>query len=439
MKIKTIIMIGFLSLFFIACGSSNSKTISSDNNTTDVNITTITHNGTDYNTVTSAFTGKVWLDRNLGAARVCESFDDEACFGDYYQWGRDFDGHQRSNSEKTNVLANDVNNIGHGDFIVNNTTSNDWVSSDSVGNIRFSNWTKIDASTVCPLGFRVPTPDEFKLEILNNNVTNNIKAFENFLKLPSAGVRNNASALIEKEGSIGGIWTSIVDNSRTKAILFGSNFAVLRKDRRDKGLSVRCIESDTSPIVHNGTSYGTVTLPLSGKVWLDRNLGAKRICENFDDEECFGDYYQWGRNFDGHQNPRSGTTSIQATTINTAGTSFIISDSSPFDWLQGDVNGAIRSAQWSNTNGTSVCPVGFRVPTIEELKLDIENDIFLNLLKIPLTGDRVAINGLINAIDRRSILWSSSRDKAAFVFQNLSPSFQFSFRGIGGSVRCLKD
>lgn len=29
-------------------------------------------------------------------------------------------------------------------------------------------------------------------------------------------------------------------------------------------------------ITHNGTSYGTVTSPYTGRVWLDRNLGAAR-------------------------------------------------------------------------------------------------------------------------------------------------------------------
>jgi hypothetical protein len=39
-------------------------------------------------------TGKVWLDRNLGARQVCTSSTDAACFGDLYQWGRAKDGHE---------------------------------------------------------------------------------------------------------------------------------------------------------------------------------------------------------------------------------------------------------------------------------------------------------------------------------------------------------
>ena len=38
-------------------------------------------------TVTSA-TGKVWMDRNLGAGRVATSSTDTEAYGDLYQWGR---------------------------------------------------------------------------------------------------------------------------------------------------------------------------------------------------------------------------------------------------------------------------------------------------------------------------------------------------------------
>ena len=50
-------------------------------------------------TITSSVTGKVWMDKNLGASQVCTSFDDSNCYGDYYQWGRDTDGHQVSTSD----------------------------------------------------------------------------------------------------------------------------------------------------------------------------------------------------------------------------------------------------------------------------------------------------------------------------------------------------
>lgn len=37
----------------------------------------------DVDSVTSPHTGRIWMDRNLGASRVCTSINDEQCFGDY--------------------------------------------------------------------------------------------------------------------------------------------------------------------------------------------------------------------------------------------------------------------------------------------------------------------------------------------------------------------
>ena len=45
--------------------------------------------------VTNPTTGRVWMDRNLGATQVATSSTDEAGYGDLYQWGRRKDGHQR--------------------------------------------------------------------------------------------------------------------------------------------------------------------------------------------------------------------------------------------------------------------------------------------------------------------------------------------------------
>ena len=51
--------------------------------------------GTEYGYARSPSTNRVWLDRNLGAQRACESISGELCFGDYYQWGRGSDGHEK--------------------------------------------------------------------------------------------------------------------------------------------------------------------------------------------------------------------------------------------------------------------------------------------------------------------------------------------------------
>ena len=91
-------------------------------------------------------------------------------------------------------------------------------------------------------------------------------------------------------------------------------------------------------IVHNGSTYGTVTSPYTGRVWLDRNLGAFRVCTRLDDTSCYGDYYQWGRNYDGHENDSSETNSTLALDINSAGDKFITTSVTPDDWADSDVD-----------------------------------------------------------------------------------------------------
>jgi hypothetical protein len=53
--------------------------------------------------VSSSKTGRVWLDRNLGATQVATSFDDSAAYGDLYQWGRAKDGHEDRTRNSTSA------------------------------------------------------------------------------------------------------------------------------------------------------------------------------------------------------------------------------------------------------------------------------------------------------------------------------------------------
>jgi len=153
-----------------------------------------THNGTSYSAVVSPYTGKVWLDRNLGATQVCTSSIDTACYGDYYQWGRNFDGHQDAGSAIKGTLASDVNNAGV-EFI---SAADEWASVDTSGMIRSANWSKTDASNICPLHFRVPIKSELQLETIDNGVIDGHTAFVNFLHIPLSGFRDNDGSILEQ-------------------------------------------------------------------------------------------------------------------------------------------------------------------------------------------------------------------------------------------------
>ena len=223
---------------------TNTSTSTSDTNTSTPAPFTITHNGTTYGIVTSPFTGRVWLDRNLGAARVCEQFDDSACFGDYYQWGRNFDGHQDSGSNTTPTAATDINNVGNSFILEQRLPPFSWTSTDSTGSQRSLNWSKTDGSSVCPVGFRVPTLTELKAETIDNDVTNRATAFSNFLKLPSAGARNSVDGvLVGTLGSSGQLWTSSVDGISSDLIFFNSSNAGADLSTHAMGLSVRCMKN----------------------------------------------------------------------------------------------------------------------------------------------------------------------------------------------------
>jgi hypothetical protein len=120
-------------------------------------------------------TGKVWMDKNLGATTYCSSFDDSNCYGDYYQWGRNADGHEKSNSSETSSKSNSLIPT-HGNFIKG---SSDWTYTDSDGTTRKTNWNP------CPSGYRIPTIDE----LLAESIDDRADAY-NKLKLPSAGGRS---------------------------------------------------------------------------------------------------------------------------------------------------------------------------------------------------------------------------------------------------------
>ncbi|CAA6828043.1 MAG: Unknown protein [uncultured Sulfurovum sp.] len=204
----------------------------------------IVHNGSTYGTVISPHTGKEWLDRNLGANRVCTSFYDTECYGDYYQWGRNFDGHQESNSTTTATQATDVNATGSNFITSSSIYSYDWAkTADSTGSLREANWSGTDGSSVCPVGFRVPTLTELNEELFDagsTQVQNRDDAFNSFLALPSAGFRINGSGFLNVQGSWGYLWTSSVSGSNSSYVFFGSGAGTINNSRA-YGFAVRCL------------------------------------------------------------------------------------------------------------------------------------------------------------------------------------------------------
>ncbi len=143
--------------------------------------------------------------------------------------------------------------------------------------------------------------------------------------------------------------------------------------------------------VFDGLEYKLVTSPVSHRVWLDRNLGAKQVATSIDDSDAYGDYYQFGK---------------------------------------------------------AECPTGFRVPTTmelagETLEILLNNPItntaeaFSSPLKLPAAGRQ---NSALSSKDDGSkvYLWTKE-DNNYLIIDSSKTEFLLDTQDLRLSVRCIKD
>lgn len=200
-----------------------------------------------------------------------------------------------------------------------------------------------------------------------------------------------------------------------------------------------------------------VTNPVTGKTWMDRNLGANRAAIFATDAEAYGSLFQWGRGADGHQCVNryagDGVTTSSNTALNaTVSTDtpphgdFIITNSSSInDW---------RSPQnhnlWQGVNGiNNPCPAGYRLPTETELnaeRLSWSSDnaagAFASPLKLPAAGLRGHNFGSLNGVGSDGYYWTSTTSFTTMnqLLFNCNYTHMNTFsRSFGFSVRCIKD
>ncbi len=209
-----------------------------------------------YGTITSATTGKKWLDRNLGASRAATAIDDYLAYGDLFQGGRAADRHQliaringtNEGAEGVKGMTSAVEPYETSDddtpetnkFIINpierdwRTTANDnlWQGVNGINN-------------PCPVGWRIPTQAEWIAE----NLGTSANAFT-VLKLTRSGRRNVEDGTFVNTGSIGQYWSStpdavFVDQRRNNTVNVGSTNVTIGQNTgapRGYGYACRCIK-----------------------------------------------------------------------------------------------------------------------------------------------------------------------------------------------------
>ena len=193
-------------------------------------------------------TGRIWMDRNLGATQVATSSQDFAAYGDLYQWGRGSDGHQTivwtssggsDGAEQTNETATTATSAtaGHGNFITAGAgTDYNWTNYGNENDL----W-QSGLNDPCPTGYRIPTETELDDErsswsIGENNATG---AFNSPLKLTLAGRRSYSSGGLSYVGSNGNYSSS---TTTARNMHFHNADAHMYNYNRAEGISVRCIK-----------------------------------------------------------------------------------------------------------------------------------------------------------------------------------------------------
>jgi|GEM_PF-2586244 uncharacterized protein (TIGR02145 family) len=193
-------------------------------------------------------------------------------------------------------------------------------------------------------------------------------------------------------------------------------------------------------------TYGTVDV--SGQCWMDRNLGASQAAITYNDTASYGDYFQWGRLDDNHQNSNSGTTGTQSSGDVPGHGNFIVEYT---DWRNPQNNNLWQAASGYTNNP---CPSGWHIPLQAEWSTAITNlglgscssncreAMASSALKIPTAGYRDDYGGLSNQ-GMNGYLWSSFPYSTYayalnFVSTYVNPT-NYNTRVYGFTARCLKN
>lgn len=192
------------------------------------------------------------------------------------------------------------------------------------------------------------------------------------------------------------------------------------------------------------TAVVDVTNPITGKTWMDRNLGASQVATSLTDPLAYGDLYQWGRRADGHQCRNSVTSTTVSSSDQPANGNFITINSGNNDWRSPQNNNL-----WQGVNGVNnPCPSQYRLPTESELNSERlswnQNNTegaFNSPLKIPKAGFRFRQDGVLGEAGLICGYWSStvSGTDSRYIYSDDNAGVYSTKRAFGHSVRCIKN
>src|SRR5215204_1858030 len=198
--------------------------------------------------------GKIWLQQNLGSPQVAFHQNDQASYGDYFQWGRWDDGHQAANSPTITGGPSLLNpsNIpsGNPNFITGTTAGTKWWGT---GGLATDTWSGSSATSTngkdpcvaLGAGWRLPTAADWQNVKSYEDLEGTMAAFQTNLKLPAGGFRDSYGGFVFKNGDNSNYWSSTAgSNSYATVLAIDDNTysATLRASERGQGYNCRCVK-----------------------------------------------------------------------------------------------------------------------------------------------------------------------------------------------------
>ena len=211
----------------------------------------------------------------------------------------------------------------------------------------------------------------------------------------------------------------------------------------------------------NTTVTYTTVRAADGQIWLQQNLGATAVATASNDEDAYGDLFQWGRWDDGHQLRNVPFQSALPNPNNPAGLglgidTFFATTTAPRWWQNGtatDTWNAATPALATATNGCDPCKAlgaDWQLPTTTQWQqlIAAENitnpaTAFASNLKLPATGVRQSSNAF-DFVGTRGYYWSSDASnttgygKYFYLGSTTANASAGSYRAQGAAIRCLK-